>query len=274
MEKGKYHINKKKKIKIKQVIQELLDKGIIERSDGPLTWVSPLVPVRKNDGKIRLCVDMREANRAVQKENYPMPNIDAAIASIHKVSKLSKIDLESAYYHFELDPQSRDITTFASRSGVYRFKRLMFGIKSAPELFQRAMENLFRGIKGLVVFMDDFLIHGETDEEHDQTLQEVMKRLNDLNLKINEQKSLFGVDKVTFLGHVMSTDGVRPTDDKIQAILDLRPPKTPTELKSLMGMINFVGKFIPNLASLTANIRQLMTKKMFVLIGSKYIAMS
>lgn len=203
---------------------------------------------------------MREANRAVKREHYPMPNIDAAIASIHKVSKLSKIDLESAYYHFELDPESRKITTFTSRSGVYRFRRLMFGIKSAPELFQRAMENLFRGIDGLVVFMDDFLVHGETDEKHDKTLEEVLKRLKELNFRINEKKSLLGVTEVTFLGHIISTKGIKPTEDKIQAILDLRSPKNVTELKSLMGMINFVGKFIPNLATLTSNMRQLLIK--------------
>lgn len=203
---------------------------------------------------------MREANRAVKREHYPMPNIDAAIASIHKVSKLSKIDLESAYYHFELDSESRKITTFTSRSGVYRFRRLMFGIKSAPELFQRAMENLFRGIDGLVVFMDDFLVHGETDEKHDKTLEEVLKRLKELNFRINGKKSLLGVTEVTFLGHIISTKGIKPTEDKIQAILDLRSPKNVTELKSLMGMINFVGKFIPNLATLTSNMRQLLIK--------------
>lgn len=117
---------------------------------------------------IRLCVDMRVANQAVVREHYPMPNIDSAMGTISRVAKLSKIDLESAYYHLELEPDSRKITTFASRSGVYRFCRLMFGIKSAPELFQREMENLFRGIEGLVVFMDDLLVHGSTDEEHDE----------------------------------------------------------------------------------------------------------
>lgn len=114
----------------------------------------------------------------------------------------------------------------------------MLGIKSAPELFQRAMENLFRGIEGLVVFMDDFFIHGETDEEHDKLLEEVLKRLKTLYLKINDKKSLIGVTEEIFLGHIISTSGIRPTEDKIQAILNLRPPKNVTELKFLMGVIN------------------------------------
>lgn len=244
-----------------KVIQDLLEKKIIEIADGPLSWVSPLVPIRKSDGQIRLCVDMRVANQAVMRENYPMPNIDVAIASIPSVIKLSKIDLESAYYHFELDPGSRHITTFVSRSGTYRFRRLMFGIKSAPELFQRAMETLFRGIDGLIIFMDDFFIHGSTEEEHDVRLKQVMKRIEELNMKINTTKSVFGVTEAEFLGHTISTTGIKPTHDKVQAILDLRSPRTVTELKSLLGMINFVGKFIPNLSTLTFNMRSLLRKE-------------
>ncbi|XP_055542899.1 uncharacterized protein K02A2.6-like [Wyeomyia smithii] len=241
-------------------IRDLIDKKIIERVEGPQSWVSPIVPVRKSDGKIRVCIDMRVANQAVIREHYPMPNIDSAMASIPKVAKLSKVDLESAYYHLELEPDSRKITTFACRSGVYRFRRLMFGIKSAPELFQREMENLFRGIDGLIVFLHDALIHGSTEKEHDERLDEFMKRAEANNLKINKAKSVFGVKEAIFLGHVVSVHGIRPTNDKIQAILDLQPPSFMTELKSLMGTINFVGKFIPNLASMTACMGELLIK--------------
>ncbi|XP_055523237.1 uncharacterized protein K02A2.6-like [Wyeomyia smithii] len=245
---------------VEEIIRDLIDKKIIERVEGPQSWVSPIVPVRKSDGKIRVCIDMRVANQAVIREHYPMPNIDSAMASIPKVAKLSKVDLESAYYHLELEPDSRKITTFACRSGVYRFRRLMFGIKSAPELFQREMENLFRGIDGLIVFLDDALIQGSTEKEHDERLDEFMKRAEANNLKINKAKSVFGVKEAIFLGHVVSVHGIRPTHDKIQAILDLQPPSCMTELKSLIGTINFVGKFIPNLASMTACMGELLIK--------------
>lgn len=173
---------------------------------------------------------------------------------------MSKIDLEAAYYHFELHPESRTITTFVARSGVYRFRRLMFGIKSAPELFQREMENLFRGIKGLIVYMDDLLIHGETVEAHDQALTEVMKRIEAMNMRVNAQKSVLGVKEVTFLGYHISEDGIRPTDDKIAAVRDLQPPTSVSDLRSLLGLINFLGRFIPNLADLTYHMRQLLIK--------------
>ncbi|XP_062558257.1 uncharacterized protein K02A2.6-like [Armigeres subalbatus] len=248
---------------VEEAIRGLLEKDIIERAQGPLSWVSPLVPIRKADGKIRLCVDMRAANRAVKRENYPMPNIDAAITSITKVTKLSKIDLEAAYYHFELDEDSRDITTFVARSGVYRFRRLMFGIKSAPELFQREMENLFRGIEGVIVYMDDVLIHGATDEEHDEALKRVLQILKDRNMKINDQKSIYSVTEVEFLGHCVSKDGIRPTDERIKAILSLQAPSSVTELRSLLGLVNFVGRFVPNLSGLTHHMRQLLIKDCF-----------
>lgn len=151
---------------------------------------------------------------------------------------MSKIDLEAAYYHFELHPESRDITTFVARSGVYRFRRLMFGIKSAPELFQREMESVFRGIEGLIVYMDDLLLHGETEEAHDRTLEEVMKRIAEMKLKINEQKSVFGVSELSFLGYHISEDGIRPTGDKIQAIQNLQPPKS----KISLGIDQFPGQ--------------------------------
>lgn len=174
---------------------------------------------------------------------------------------MSKIDLEAAYYHLELEPASRNITTFVARSGVYRFCRLMFGIKSAPELFQREMENLFRGIKGLIVYMDDVLVHGQTIEEHDQSLREVLERIDKMNMRINHQKSVFGVSSVTFLGHVVSIDGIRPTDDKIKAIQELQRPSSVSELRSLLGLINFVGKFIPNLSTMTIHMRALLNKE-------------
>ena len=173
---------------------------------------------------------------------------------------MSKVDLESAYYHFELHPDSRDITTFVARSGVYRFCRLMFGIKSAPELFQREMENVFRGVKGLVVYMDDVLVHGETEEAHDLALREVMMRIEAMNMKVNTQKSTFGTDNLDFLGYHITRKGIHITEAKLEAIRNLKPPTSVSDLRSLLGLINFLGRFVPNLADLTVHMRQLLLK--------------
>lgn len=137
----------------------------------------------------------------------------------------------------------------------------MFGIKSAPELFQREMEHLLRGIKGLVVYMDDFMIYGATEAEHDESLNEVLKRLESLNMKINEKKSLLSVEEVTFLGYLVGINGIRPTNEKVQAILNLNPPSNVPELRSLLGLVNFLGKFLPNLSAVTYNMRKLLNKE-------------
>lgn len=245
---------------VEQQIQELLTQKIIEKVEHPTSWVSPLVPVRKSDAKLRLCVDLRAANKAVLTENYPMPNIEEALSSIHKAEMLSTLDLESAFYHLELEPESRDITTFVARSGVYRFTRLVFGIKSAPELFQKTITNLIGRIKGVIIYLDDILIFADSVEEHDRILALVMQRLKTCNLRINEKKSVQRASRVQFLGFSISKLGVSLTETKIKAFLDMRAPQTTAEIRSLLGTAQFFGKFIENLAQRTHNMRQLLHK--------------
>lgn len=221
-------------------IRNMLDKGIIEPVEGPPVWVSPIVPVKKSNGKLRICVDMRVANTAVRTEQYQLP--DATITAIPSVAKVSKLDLSQAYFHFELDEQSRDITTFTSQSGIYRFKRLMFGLKSAPEVFQRSMDVLFRGIDYIIIYMDDILVYGRTEKEHDETLEQVLKKIDELKMEINVEKSVLNATEVTFLGFVVSKDGIRTTNERIQAIMDLKAPKNVSELRSLIGMYSIINK--------------------------------
>lgn len=245
---------------VEQQIQELLAQKIIEKVEHPTSWVSPLVPVRKSDAKLRLCVDLRAANKAVLTEKYPMPNIEEALSSIHKAEMLSTLDLESAFYHLELETESRDITTFVSRSGLYRFTRLVFGIKSAPELFQKTIANLIGGIKGVIIYLDDILIFADSVEEHDRILALVMERLKTFNLKVNEKKSVLRASSVEFLGFKVSKKGVSLTETKIKAFLDMRAPQTTSELRSLLGTAQFFGKFIENLSMRTHHMRQLLHK--------------
>lgn len=245
---------------VEQQIQELLEQKVIEKVDHPTSWVSPLVPVRKNDAKLRLCVDLRAANKAVLTENYPMPNIEEALSSIRKAKMLSRLDLESAFYHLELEPGSRDITTFVSRSGLYRFTRLVFGIKSAPELFQRTIATIIGRLEGVIIYLDDILIFADSVEEHDRILALVMDRLKSFNLKINEKKSVLRTSCVEFLGYDVSKDGVSLTEAKIKAFSDMRAPQNTGELRSLLGTAQFFGKFIENLSQRTHNMRQLLHK--------------
>ncbi|XP_044759177.1 uncharacterized protein K02A2.6-like [Coccinella septempunctata] len=163
--------------RIEEQINELLRLYIIERVEGASPWVSPIVPVPKGPNEIRLCVDMRRANEAVLHEKHPIPVIDDIAPLLKDVTVFSKVDLKQAYHQIELAPESREVTTFGTHLGLFRYKRLMFELKCAPEMFQRILENILSGLKGVFNYLDDLLIFGRTLEEHDANLKAVLQRL-------------------------------------------------------------------------------------------------
>lgn len=245
---------------VEEMIQKMREDGIIEEDHEPSGWVSPVVPARKANGELRLCVDLRAANEAVMLEHYPMPNIEVALMEIGPANMFSIIDLVSAYYHLELEPSSQDITKFIVRSGIYKYLRLPFGIKSAPEIFQRFLATALRKVKNVIVYLDDILVYAKDKTEHDRTLTEVMTTLKELNLQVNQKKSIFGKESVEFLGFQISKNGVDLTGKKVKAFLDLRSPQTTAELQSLLGTLTFFGKFLPNLSQHTEKMRKLTEK--------------
>lgn len=192
---------------VDEKLQKLCKAGIIEPIDGFTPWLSPIVPVLKSDGDIRLCVDMRMANRAIKKEEFPLPNIDTLLSTMGKATVFSKIDLEQAFYHLELKEGSRYITAFTTQSGNFQFTRLMFGIKSAPGIFAKTMHVGMEGLKNVLLFMDDIAVYGATREEHDECLKKVNERLAVLNLTVNLKKSVFGEEEIDFLGYHISNKG-------------------------------------------------------------------
>lgn len=154
-------------------LEELLARDIIEVKVGPATWVSPLVVVGKSNGEPRLCLDLRRVNEAVLRERYPMPVVDEYLARLGKNMIRSKLDIREAFLQVELAPESRDATTFITSKGLYRFKRLPFGLVSAPEAFQRTMDEILIGCEGTHWYLDDVIVEGATIEEHDQRLHKV-----------------------------------------------------------------------------------------------------
>lgn len=194
---------------------KLLKYDIIERVIGATPWVSNIVPTVKKNGELRVCVDMRRANQAVQRERYPIPTFDEIIADLHNCSVFSKIDLESAYHQVELDEASREITTFVTPDGLFRFKRLFFGIRCAPEIFQRIMQDTLRDLPFVRVFFDDIIIFSKNHSEHISHVQQVVQRLTEKGLKLNVQKSIFGAKQIEFLGHKIAENVVAPNDANV-----------------------------------------------------------
>ncbi|XP_062700623.1 uncharacterized protein K02A2.6-like [Aedes albopictus] len=237
-------------------IDELLAQGVIEKVNEPSKWVSPMVVVPKGDD-VRICVDMRRANEAVARENHPLPTIEDFLPHLAKAKVFSRLDVKNAFHQVEISQKSREITTFITRRGLYRYTRLMFGINCAPELFQKMMEQILCGCEGCVNFIDDVIVFGADQEEHDARLQMVLRRMSDMNVLLNNSKCVYGVTELKFLGHFLSDNGITPDSDKLESIKNFREPKTAEETRSFLGLVNYVGKFIPNLATLTEPLRQL-----------------
>lgn len=242
--------------KVDQKILQMLHSDVIEPVVGPPEWISPLVVVPKGKDDIRLCINMKYPNEAIQREHYPLPMIDTFLNKLRGSTVFSKLDITSAFHHIELHPESRGITTFMTSRGLMRFKRLMFDINCAPEIFQRVMSEMLAGIEGVIVYIDDIVVAGPTKEEHDGRLQEVLSVLKENNALLNEAKCLIGVSELEILGFKVSAAGINPSDDKISAIQNFRKPETKEEVRSFLGLINFVGQFIPHLSTRTEALRQ------------------
>ncbi|XP_062557693.1 uncharacterized protein K02A2.6-like [Armigeres subalbatus] len=215
-----------------------------------------MVVVPKGKDDIRLCINMKYPNEAIQREHYPLPMIETFLNKLRGSTIFSKLDITSAYYHIELHPESRGITTFMTSRGLMRFKRLMFGINCAPEIFQRVMSEMLAGIDGVVVYIDDVVVAGSTQEEHDTRLQKVLSVLKKNNATLNKSKCLIGVTELEILGFKVSTAGICPSDEKIAAIQNFRKPESREETRSFLGLINFVGQFIPHLSTRSEALRK------------------
>ena len=248
-----YHLRDKLTNKLK----ELVELDIIEKVSGPSTWVSPVVVVPKPTGDIRLCVDMRQANMAVKRERYPMPTIDEVLQDLNQSKFFSKLDLNSAYHQIELAPESRDITTFGTHDGLYRYKRLMFGISCAPEMYQKVIRQVLQDCEGAHNILDDVIVHATTEEEHDQRFENVVRVLSSKGLTLNRNKCQFKMSHLEFMGHVLSARGIGPADVKVKAVVEAREPKNAAEVRSFLGLVNFTARFIPDLSTVSAPLRRL-----------------
>ncbi|XP_031335480.1 uncharacterized protein K02A2.6-like [Photinus pyralis] len=253
------HLRKAVEAELKRLEQQ----DIIEKATGPTPWVSPIViiPRTSNPNQIRLCVDMREANKAIKRERHPTPTIDDILSELNGATTFSKIDLKDGYHQLTLHENSRYITVFSTHAGLYRYKRLSFGINSAAEIFQNIIRQTLINIQGVINVSDDILIYGKSKEKHDQALRIVLERLNANNLTINLRKCVLNKDKIKFFGYVFSKDGVHPDPEKIKSVVNLETPTNVHEVRSLLGILNYVGKFLPNLATNTQVLRELTNKR-------------
>lgn len=240
-------------------LDAMLRAGVIEPVECS-DWASPLVPVNKADGTLRICADYKSTlNPVLLIDRYPLPKIEDVLMGLNGAKFFSKIDLSHAYNQIELD-ESKKYTVINTHRGLFRYNRLVYGLSSSVGIFQRIMTNILQGIPHVHAFLDDVIIGGGTKAEHLQALEAVFKRLADNGLRVKKNKCVFLVDEVKYLGYIVSKEGIKADMSKIDAIVKIKSPVNVTELRSFLGMVNFFGRFIKNLSSLLVPLHKLLGK--------------
>jgi hypothetical protein len=244
---------------VKSELDRMIKEKVISAVTEPTEWCSGMVIAPKSNGKIRLCVDLTPLNKAVMREVHPMTTVDENLAKLQGSQIFTKLDANSGFWQIPLDPSSRLLTTFVTPYGRFCFNRLPFGISSAPEIFQRTMARITEGLDGVICHMDDILVHGPSQKVHDERVRKVLTKLKEAGLTLNE-KCEFSKGQMTFLGHVISAEGVAADPKKTLAVQEFPRPQNVTELQRIMGMVNQLAKFLPNLSTLNEPLRQLLKK--------------
>ncbi len=232
--------------------------GVMSRVQQPTEWCSGMVVVSKPGGKVRICVDLTRLNESVCRERHQLPAVEQTLAQLAGARVFTKLDANSGFWQIPLAKESAPLTTFITPFGRFCFNRLPFGITSAPEHFQIRMTEVLQDTDGAVCLMDDILVHGRSQEEHDRRLTEVLRKLQEASLTLNEKKCEFCKSRVKFLGQIVDHAGVHPDPDKIAAIMHLRKPACVGDIRRFLGMANQLSKFSPYLSEKTKPLRDLL----------------
>ena len=244
---------------VSQELRNLEQHGIIEKIDAS-EWVSPIVVTKKKSGDIRMCVDLREPNKAVITDSHPLPLIEDILSELHGAVMFSTLDLKSAYHQLTLHEESRGLTAFITHEGLYQYCRVPYGLCSAPATFQKMMTQILSGLKGVQCYLDDVIIYGTSEAAHEVNLRAVLHRINNAGLQLNVDKCQLRQTTLTFLGQKIGPEGLLPDDSHVAAILNAPPPTDPTTLRSFLGLSAWYSKFVPNYATVVEPMRALLRK--------------
>ena len=235
---------------ISQELKRLEKQGTIS----PVThsdWATPIVPVPKKDGKFRICGDYKvTVNQVLAVEEYPLPTPEDLFSTLSGGKIFSKLDLSQAYLQLPVQEESKPYLTINTHQGLYAYNRLPFGVSSAPAIFQKLMDKVLHGISGVTCYIDDILICSADEETHFSTLEKVFSRLESHGFRLKLEKCEFLLTCIEYLGHIITSNGIKPVPSKVEAIVKAPKPVNVQQLRSFLGLINYYGKFIPNLSTL------------------------
>lgn len=257
-------------IAVKGKLREELDRleglGVLTKEEEPTAWVSGLVAAMKPSGKVRVCIDPQRLNVALRRRHYPLPVIEEILPELAKAKVFTKADLKDGFLQIQLDEESSKLTTFQTPWGRYRWLRMPYGISPAPECFQQKLDQCLEGLTGMYKIADDILIIGqgdteeEADRDHDRNLRNFLDRCRAKNIRLNKDKFELKCKEVSFIGHVMTKDGLKPDPRKVEAITKMERPADVLAVQRFVGLVKYLSKFLKDLSEMCEPLRRLTHK--------------
>ena len=246
--------------RVQAELYDMESKGIIKAVNQPTAWVNSTVVNEKRSGRLRICIDPRDLNKAIRRGHYQLPTQQEIISRLTGAKFFTKLDATSGFWQMSLDEESSYLTTFNTPFGRYRFTVVPFGMVFAQEVFHKTVHKKFNDIPGCETDIDDILIWGRTIDEHDLRLEQVLNRVQEINMTLSQEKCQFRQTEVTYLGERLTQEGVKPDGAKLKAIRDYVKPTNKQDVQRLLGMVNFIAKFAPKVSDVTAPLRELIKK--------------
>ena len=241
-------------------IQSMLKKGAIRESNSP--WSSPVILVRKKGGSTHFCVDYRRLNEVTRTDSYPLPRMEDCLDSLAGAKYFSTVDMASGYWQIKVKDKDQEKTAFVTKSGLYEFVVMPFGLVGAPSTFERCIEKILRHLQWqtCLVYFDDIIVFSKDFTEHLHRLEQVLQRIQEAGLKLKPSKCHLFQKQVSFLGHVVSDAGIATDPKKVEAVVSWPPPINVSQVRSYLGFCSYYRRFIPNFSVIANPLSQLTRK--------------
>jgi hypothetical protein len=246
--------------RVKKELNQMVEDGIIAKVECSTEWINSMVVVEKPNKELRICLDPRDLNKHVLTDQFKIPTQDELTSKLSGSKYFAKLDAKASFWQILLEEESSYLTTFSTPFGNFRFKRLPYGLKLSSQVFQKYMTDMFGDLEGVEIYIDDILIHAPDKKTLRERLRKVLKVCKEKNLKLNWRKCLLEAAQVKYTGLLFDQEGMKIDKDRLRAIPKIPEPTCKQDLQRFLGIVTYVGKFIPNMADKTSLLRDLLKK--------------